>query len=125
MMEINTKSFLLRTAFGIALGWAALAGAACGDGGDEVAPGGDTDDVCGGFAGTLCPPGKFCDYQAGSCGHGDALGTCQAIPTACTLECTNACGCDGQSYCNACVAHTAGVDDSAETTCEGAPPTAN
>jgi hypothetical protein len=99
-MENNTKSLLLRTAFGMTLGWAALAGGACG--GDDMPAGGNTDDVCGGFAGTLCPAGKFCDYEAGSCGHGDALGTCQAIPTACTLECTNACGCDGQSYCNAC-----------------------
>ena len=123
MKLIKAKSFMIRTAFGLALGCAALVGSACG--GDDMPPGGSTDDSCGGFVGKVCPGGKFCDYEAGSCGHGDVLGTCRAIPAVCTKECTTACGCDGLAYCNACMAHSAGVDDSAETTCEGTPPTAN
>jgi hypothetical protein len=122
--QIKAKALWVRTLCGFALGCMALAGSACG--GDDAPPtGGDSDGTCGGLVGTLCPAGTFCDYEAGSCGHGDVLGTCQAFPTACTKECTMVCGCDGQAYCNACVAHLAGVDDSAESTCEGTPPTAN
>jgi hypothetical protein len=122
--KIKAKSLFLRTALGLALGCTALAGSACG--GDDKPPGGDTppdggDGTCGGLLGTVCPAGKYCDYEAGSCGHGDVLGTCRAIPDTCTQECTTVCGCNGLAYCNACMAHLDGVDDSAETTCVGAP----
>jgi hypothetical protein len=49
------------------------------------------------------------------------LGTCRAIPEVCTLECIAVCGCDGKKYCNACLAHVAGVDDSSDTTCTDDP----
>jgi hypothetical protein len=106
---------------GLSLAGAALTGFACG--GTDVLPG-DSDETCGGIVGQSCPLGKYCDYEAGSCGKGDVLGKCVAIPSACTQECAKVCGCDGMSYCNACMAHLAGVDDSAET-CEGAPLTSN
>src|SRR6185503_11495761 len=120
---IKAKSLVIRTAFGLALGCAGLVLGACG--GDDLPPGGSTDESCGGFVGKACPAGHFCDYEAASCGHGDVLGTCRAIPAACTQECTTVCGCDGKAYCNACTANVAGVDVSAETTCEGLPPATN
>lgn len=123
MKEIKTKSFMLRALFGLALGCAAIAGSACG--GDDKPPGGNPDATCGGFAGLACAAGKFCHYEAGDCGRGDALGTCQAIPTVCTQECTAICGCDARSYCNACMAHLAGIDVSADTTCDDMPPSAD
>jgi hypothetical protein len=123
--KIKAKSFLSRALLGVALGGAALAADACGGhdrppGGGDIPPGGG--DTCGGFIGQVCPLGKYCDYEAGDCGYGDAVGTCRPIPGACTQECTKVCGCDGLTYCNACMAHRAGLDESADMTCTGTPP---
>jgi Kazal-type serine protease inhibitor domain len=77
----------------------------------DPAPGGRT---CGGIAALACDPGQFCNYEP-PLGQGcdgsiaDAAGVCQAIPQACTLQYDPVCGCDGNSYGNACAAHSAGV----------------
>jgi len=76
----------------------------CG-GGDE--PGSQ---VCGGQAGTSCGSGQFCDFSLDArCGTGDQTGTCKPIPSACTQDLTPVCGCDRQTYSNACVANAAKV----------------
>lgn len=119
MNTIKAKSFTGRNMFALALGLAALAGTACGGTGQP--PGGTSDVTCGGIAGTTCPEHMFCDFDA-TCGQGDRLGKCQPIPTTCPQDCTNVCGCDGMQYCNACIAHMAGVDDAPGMSCDGQPP---
>jgi hypothetical protein len=118
---IKAKSFHVRTMLMLALGCAAMSGAACG--GDDSAPPGDTpDNTCGGITGKGCGQGKFCHFEKGTCGQGDILGSCMAIPTVCEQDCLQVCGCDAKSYCNACIAHMAGVDDADNMSCDNTPP---
>jgi hypothetical protein len=114
----KAKGVTIRTVLTLGLACAAVILPACGDQDTpDLPPGGPEGGDCGGFVGATCPTGKYCDYAAGSCGQGDMLGTCREIPSACAEECTKICGCDGRLYCNACLAHLAGVDDSADRTC--------
>jgi len=74
--------------------------------------------TCGGIAGAVCPAGMFCDFGAlAQCGAADQTGLCQPRPQVCTTDCPGVCGCDGRFYCNACLAHSAGTDDSNKGDC--------
>jgi hypothetical protein len=109
MTLTRTHRFLTWAAIGIAP--LVLAAKGCG-----VAVVGEE---CGGLAGLSCDEGQFCDFAPdASCGAADQTGTCRETPEICTLQFDPVCGCDDQTYGNACEANAAGVSVAREGACE-------
>lgn len=57
-----------------------------------------------------CAPEELCVFEPGECGPSRVPGQCVMRPDDCPADCPLVCGCDGVSYCNACVAYAAGVN---------------
>jgi len=75
--------------------------------------------VCGGFAGIQCGDGLYCDFPpATSCGSGDQTGVCTVPPDVCTKIYDPVCGCDENTYGNACEASAASVSVRHEGECK-------
>lgn len=63
-----------------------------------------------------CAPDQYCDSTSFGCG---GPGSCMPRPTACDDDCPGVCGCNGETYCNACTANTAGVSVARSGACDG------
>lgn len=61
-----------------------------------------------------CDPTQLCQRD-GACG---GMGTCAARPDSCPDKQAVVCGCDGQTYASACMAHVHGVSVDLEQPCE-------
>ncbi len=103
---------------------AAIVLAACANGGEmpaensepaQTTPGveiGETGGMCGGIAGFECNnEGDYCAMEERQCAKvADAAGVCTPKPQACTRDYRPVCGCDGETYSNACMAASRGVN---------------
>lgn len=72
---------------------------------------------CGTIAGLGCATGEYCDLGTGACAIADAAGVCETKPSVCPMLVAPVCGCDGQTYSNACEAAMAGVSIDRDGTC--------
>jgi hypothetical protein len=61
-----------------------------------------------------CPPSEYCDLVSDNC---TGQGSCQLGPDGCDDDCPGVCGCDGQIYCNACIAQSNGTDVASSDLC--------
>jgi hypothetical protein len=98
---------------------AASAGVSIRDDGEcpptEPNPGG----TCGGLLGQGCAEGEYCHFPPeAQCGAADQTGTCELVPQACTEQYQPVCGCDDNTYPNACYAAAQGVSVVHEGECE-------
>lgn len=72
---------------------------------------------CDGITALLCGESFYCQYDEGTCGDGDPSGVCAPRPEICAEIYAPVCGCDGQTYENACRAAGAGVSIRRQGTC--------
>lgn len=83
---------------------------------------GELGGMCGGIAGFQCKTdGAYCAFEPGVCRDGaDYAGVCTLKPEVCTMDYRPVCGCDGETYGNACAAAAAGASVAYEGACEDA-----
>jgi hypothetical protein len=99
--------------------FAGAGGQAAGDAGVAGA-GGSSMQPCGDGTGP-CPVDEYCAFDGvDACGANSALGHCVQRPTVCPFECVDPmlCACNGQRYCNECLARAAGFDVGPDGVCQ-------
>jgi hypothetical protein len=74
--------------------------------------------MCGGIAGFQCASGLSCQMPAGQCHVADGAGTCRQAPQVCPMIHAPVCGCDGQTYPNACDAAAKGASVATQGACK-------
>jgi hypothetical protein len=72
--------------------------------------------VCGGIGGIPCEKDEMCVIDVGMC-NTDATGTCMPKDGECVGIFDPVCGCDGNTYSNACLATQAGITVKFEGEC--------
>lgn len=86
--------------------------------GASVAYAGPCDGECGGLLGGTCEAGEYCDLGEGACLLPDATGECAERPDVCPDVYAPVCGCNGETYGNACEAASDGENVAATGACE-------
>lgn len=76
-----------------------------------------TEPSCGGLAGGKCPEGEYCAMDVGHCLMPDASGICVMKPQCLMANSAPVCGCNGQTYLDACTAAASGVSVAANGPC--------
>lgn len=66
---------------------------------------------------TICGANQYCFSGKEQCSARD--GVCRDIPNACPAVVDPVCGCDGETYDNACYAAASGVNVASEGACDG------
>ena len=64
-----------------------------------------------------CSRGEFCASRPGTCGYA-APGICQPLPEMCTRQYAPVCGCNGETYGNACGAASNGMNVAYDGACD-------
>lgn len=66
-------------------------------------------ETCGEGEGMQCDQGLACVFESGACNASEAPARCQVVPDECPKSYAPVCGCNGETWGNACFAYQAGV----------------
>ncbi|MEQ8280852.1 MAG: hypothetical protein RMA76_35755 [Deltaproteobacteria bacterium] len=84
---------------------------------DSGTPDSGTPSSCGGPYDPPCSPYEYCEFGPYNICGAQGSGTCQPRPTGCGYGGPQVCGCDGNTYPNACTAQASGTDVASTGAC--------